>query len=436
MNQAPSNQGIAQAAQQVQSMGRGPDTMLAHISPDEAKFIDYLQGGTRTNPLTGLPEYGLFGNILKAVARAAGAIGGFMVGGPLGAAAGSGAATKLTGGSWNDALKSAAFAGIGSGVASGIGGTGGGLTSAGNTVGTAAGTGSATLSASAPALSAGTINGISVGASQLPAAAASALPGSVAPAVGLEAFKNVATSWPGIAAGMGALSSPLDKPKGLAALPSTPDTIHLDDVMPLNRGYMPYTGDMNRYGEGPGHRFFDPTNPAPRYGKKDDEEGYAAGGMVSGPPVPDLGMRGLRGGGIQMPQLGQGLNMPGGGGALGGPGAHALDIKRAALLGYTGAGGGMPGMAAGGRVYPAATGGVIHGPGTPTSDDIPAMLSDGEHVIDSNSITMLGHGSNDKGQRAMEQIKQEIRRQGGASNVKKPPTAKMVARAKARAGVK
>jgi len=37
--------------------GRGKDTMLAHITPREAKVLDAIGGGD-TNPQTGLPEYG------------------------------------------------------------------------------------------------------------------------------------------------------------------------------------------------------------------------------------------------------------------------------------------------------------------------------------------------------------------------------------------
>ena len=68
----------------------------------------------------------------------------------------------------------------------------------------------------------------------------------------------------------------------------------------------------------------------------------------------------------------------------------------------------------------AKAGGSIHGPGTGTSDDIPAMLSDGEHVIDAQSVTDAGGGSNDKGQKVIEHIKQVIRHKAGRKNPKSP----------------
>jgi hypothetical protein len=92
--------GLVQAARQIESYGRGPDRSLAHISPDESAMLDYMQGGRRVNPVTGLAEYGAFGNILKAVAKIGASTVGFMYGGPLGAAAASAAVSKLTGDSW------------------------------------------------------------------------------------------------------------------------------------------------------------------------------------------------------------------------------------------------------------------------------------------------------------------------------------------------
>ena len=56
--------GLVDAARQIESYGRGPDKTLAHISPNESAVMDYLQGGRRENPSTGLPEYSMFGNIL------------------------------------------------------------------------------------------------------------------------------------------------------------------------------------------------------------------------------------------------------------------------------------------------------------------------------------------------------------------------------------
>jgi hypothetical protein len=48
------------------------------------------------------------------------------------------------------------------------------------------------------------------------------------------------------------------------------------------------------------------------------------------------------------------------------------------------------------KISPAKTG-AINGPGTGTSDDIPAMLSDGEFVFTAKSVRNMGGGSRRKG---------------------------------------
>ena len=45
--------------------------------------------------------------------------------------------------------------------------------------------------------------------------------------------------------------------------------------------------------------------------------------------------------------------------------------------------------------------GPIEGPGTETSDDIPAMLSDGEFVMTAKAVRGAGNGSRQRGMRNM-----------------------------------
>ncbi len=49
--------GVKAAAQQLASMGRNGDTMLAHITPQEAGLLKALGGSGTINPKTGLPEF-------------------------------------------------------------------------------------------------------------------------------------------------------------------------------------------------------------------------------------------------------------------------------------------------------------------------------------------------------------------------------------------
>ena len=76
------------------------------------------------NPLTGVPEFGFFkklGKFLKKAAPTIGKVVGFALGGPAGAAIGSGLGTAVQGGDIGDIAKSAAFGYIGGKMAVGAG---------------------------------------------------------------------------------------------------------------------------------------------------------------------------------------------------------------------------------------------------------------------------------------------------------------------------
>jgi len=57
-------------------------------------------------------------------------------------------------------------------------------------------------------------------------------------------------------------------------------------------------------------------------------------------------------------------------------------------------------MRVGGKTYPRKIG-AINGPGTGTSDSIPAMLSDGEFVFTAKAVRAMGNGSRGKGAKKM-----------------------------------
>lgn len=59
--------GLARAAQQVRGAGRGGDEVLLHVNPEEFKFLKEQWGEPSTNPHTGLPEYGFFSKVKKAL---------------------------------------------------------------------------------------------------------------------------------------------------------------------------------------------------------------------------------------------------------------------------------------------------------------------------------------------------------------------------------
>ena len=124
--------GLRVAGRRLQSAGRGGDSMLAHINPREAEMLRRMGGAGTVNPNTGLQEYKSLKKILGVVAPialsfiapglgtaigaalgasgvAAAAIGGAVIGG---------ATAGLTGG---NVVKGAAFGALGSGLSGATG---------------------------------------------------------------------------------------------------------------------------------------------------------------------------------------------------------------------------------------------------------------------------------------------------------------------------
>jgi hypothetical protein len=70
-------------------------------------------------------------------------------------------------------------------------------------------------------------------------------------------------------------------------------------------------------------------------------------------------------------------------------------------------------------------GSYVEGPGDGQSDDIPAMLADGEYVIDAETVAQLGNGSNKAGAKILDKFRENIRaHKRGAPHDKIPPKAK------------
>jgi len=70
-------------------------------------------------------------------------------------------------------------------------------------------------------------------------------------------------------------------------------------------------------------------------------------------------------------------------------------------------------------------GSYVEGPGDGQSDDIPAMLADGEYVIDAETVAQLGNGSNKAGAKVLDNFRENIRaHKRGAPLNKIPPKSK------------
>lgn len=122
------------SARKTENMGRGNDTMLVHMTPNEVRGLQAIamaHGGSLTiNPKTGLVEAGFLDSILPMVAGAALAATG--VGAPMAALMVGGGMTLATG-----SLQKGLMAGLG---AFGGAGIGAGLTAAGATAPAVTGT--------------------------------------------------------------------------------------------------------------------------------------------------------------------------------------------------------------------------------------------------------------------------------------------------------
>jgi hypothetical protein len=66
-------------------------------------------------------------------------------------------------------------------------------------------------------------------------------------------------------------------------------------------------------------------------------------------------------------------------------------------------------------------GAPVHGPGDGQSDDIPAMLADGEYVIDAETVAQIGNGSTKAGAQALDKFRENIRRHKRSAPVNKIP---------------
>jgi len=134
-------------AQQVQSQGRGSDSVLVHMTPNEVHGLQALalaHGGSLTiNPETGLPEAGFLSKILPMVAGAllapmtAGTSLSFLAANPLSTALTIGGLTGLATGSLNKGLMAGLGAFGGAGLGQGLAATGAKAATAGANAATA-----------------------------------------------------------------------------------------------------------------------------------------------------------------------------------------------------------------------------------------------------------------------------------------------------------
>ena len=66
-------------------------------------------------------------------------------------------------------------------------------------------------------------------------------------------------------------------------------------------------------------------------------------------------------------------------------------------------------------------GSAVHGAGDGQSDDIPAMLADGEYVIDAETVAQIGNGSTKAGAQALDKFRENIRMHKRSAPINKIP---------------
>ena len=188
-------------AEQVAAQGRGDDSLLVHMTPDEVRNLQRFaeaNGTTLTiNPTTGLPEAGLLSDLFKSIAPIA--LGAFL--GPAGAAIGGGFMSAGMAGLATGGITALATGSLSRGLMAGLGAYGG------------AGLGDSLMKAGTGALSQSVGTGLSEEAAQQAVASKLA---AATPMETLTAGFNSATANP---AAMGAFAKNNLTNIGMAAAP-------------------------------------------------------------------------------------------------------------------------------------------------------------------------------------------------------------------------
>ena len=442
--------GLANAAQTLQKKGRNGDTILAHINPQEAAMLR-AQGGTGTiNPATGLVEYGFFSKLWKGIVKIAkviapialtflvpaagawigstflgglGAAGSLIGGGMIAGAAAGAAGAAIQGG---DIGKGALIGGA-------LGGFQGGysaykasqaakaLTASGQASGAAGASGAAeAASAATPASTAvdqaagalkttGAVGGPASQATLLTGGNAAAAPFNPLTASAADvAGQNAATLATGATGATGAIAAPIQ-----AAAPSFTDKLisgaakigsKAVEKLPSLGGEVLKTGALMAAAGALGGGGGAPADVMPEVQKLsasqqeyfnrpniqwdwDRIKSDAASTGMSLAEFMNQNWGAISGGSYNTAQT----NMP------------SDQVQKAARGGRS--------LASSGALSKMAY--LAEGSGSGRADTIDAKLSDGEYVIDAETVALLGDGSTKEGARRLDMMRQQLRQQKG-----------------------
>ena len=485
--------GLADMASYLAAQGRNGDTMLAHITPEEAQLLKSRGGSGTINPVTGLPEFFLkkafkkIGNAVKKVFQnpvgrvlatvgLAAVLGPTAIGMKLGkagtAALVSGGVTLAGGGSLKEALMAGATGYFGGGgtiggfspmttLGSFLPGAAGSALNTGLTTGLlGAGIGKLGGMSTRDALRSGLMSGLSAAALQgIENARTGAQPAPAQPQMGMQqqspfsgmqsdgTARSMLSTLPDQRMSFGspnipgaAPAAPATQSQGFfsrlfapaaAAAPTaalTPSTVGAigaggtaaataataaAPAAAAGMGLIPKIG-LGLLGAGAlgGFKTKDNTNPiskaeTDRYNEavrlaKERDQFIRGGGFGLESPTLDPNFNPIVSTDYSaaMPLMSAAPVVPTG--ITRAPSGIAQPYNVAGMYGVPMVYGQMPvqAFAKGGAPmptnFPRKTG-AINGPGTGTSDDIPAMLSDGEFVFTAKAVRNAGRGSRRKG---------------------------------------
>jgi len=380
--------GLAAAAKQVANAGRGGDTMLAHITPEEAGVLKALGGAGTINPRTGLPEF-FIDKLFKAALPVA---AGYLLG-PAGAGLFSsgitagltvGGITALSTGSFEKGLSAGLGAYGGFGLSQGVSAASAAaaeqeLAKQAATSGVSAGTG--TLSSTAGGVSAGSvpIGATTTGFTGTGATGFQATAPQIAPSYGsLTAPNALGVDYSSVATGLGGGTAT----SALTPMQAFNAQVGLPEYSSLYAGTVALPSAIEET-----EKFKAQQAEAER--KRRERLGI----------YENLAQRTL--GGIRMARSGGLMSL---------------------------AGGGMTYMEAGGTTGPTGVPRDVTGTGDGMSDSVPATiegvqearLADGEFVIPADVVADIGNGSSDAGSKKLYDMMDRIRK-ARHGTTKQPP---------------
>ena len=382
--------GIAQLA----SQGRFGDNMLARINPQQANMLRARGGAGTINPRTGLREYF---NLWKTLAPIVGAVAGAFLpfGSVIGPAVGSFAASKLAGNSTKDALIGAALAGaVGYGAGNSMAATAGGYGGSAFSGGTGPSLGSALFTGMGKEGGVGSLFTAGTPSSVTTAPDASSV--TTAPPKPLGSSYNSSPFAPSTSAAAQATQATTPAPATATASLTRGITIPTSAAEAANYTDAQLTAlvqrqkDMTALGIGPPNQF----------GVLGD-----IGKTALANPLPTaLILSSLAS--LDQEEKPKGIDNPYGG-------QTSEDVIKKNPRGF------LYDPRSFGVTDPyyikeyeksinAKAGGPINGPGTGTSDSIPARLSDGEFVMTASAVRGAGGGDRKAGARKMYQMMHEF----------------------------